>query len=120
MTKLSEHFDSSEFACHCGCGNDNVHSALIHALEILRAMVKSPLIITSGRRCSKHNKAVGGAKNSWHLSGCAVDIATPKHLTDEQFFKVALSIKDFGGVGLYEGRIHVDIRPRKAVTWRNK
>ena len=35
---------------------------------------ETPIIINSGYRSSQVNKAVGGAPNSNHLTGCAVDI----------------------------------------------
>ncbi|EFB70384.1 hypothetical protein PROVRUST_08483, partial [Providencia rustigianii DSM 4541] len=41
-----------------------------------------PVYVVSGRRCAKHNKAVGGAEHSQHLLGTAGDIkvkdVTPK------------------------------------------
>ena len=43
-------------------------------LERLRSKRNEPIIINSGYRSSQVNKAVGGAPNSNHLTGCAVDI----------------------------------------------
>jgi hypothetical protein len=48
-----------------------------HLLLLLGA---HPLLyVTSGRRSTLHNKAVGGAPNSWHLQGRAVDLTGPLH-----------------------------------------
>lgn len=45
--KLSEHFDSSEFACKCGCGGmDNgagVDPRLVQVLEKMRQACGKPL-----------------------------------------------------------------------------
>ena len=43
-------------------------------LEELRRRWDKPIIINSGYRSSQVNKVVGGAPNSNHLTGCAVDI----------------------------------------------
>lgn len=43
-------------------------------LDPLREAWGSPLIVTSGYRCSALNKAVGGSKTSAHLAGWAADI----------------------------------------------
>ena len=42
--------------------------------SLLREGSEEPIIINSGYRCEAVNKAVGGAKGSNHLTGCAVDI----------------------------------------------
>lgn len=44
-------------------------------LEPLRVFLRQPIIVTSGFRSAALNKAVGGAKNSYHLQGMAADIA---------------------------------------------
>lgn len=44
-------------------------------LDKAREISGVPYLITSGRRTTEHNAAIGGAKNSAHLTGLAVDIA---------------------------------------------
>ena len=43
-------------------------------LQPLRDKLRRPIIVTSGYRCPELNKLVGGAKNSQHVLGQAVDI----------------------------------------------
>lgn len=43
-------------------------------LDPLRRLYGKPIIITSGYRCEKLNKLVGGVKSSWHTKGNAADI----------------------------------------------
>ena len=75
--KLTEHFDSSEFRCKCGCGQGDWLMApeLIQALEELRELIGKPIIVNSAYRCPRHNAQVGGVDNSYHTQGMAADIA---------------------------------------------
>lgn len=53
---------------------------LTHLLDVLnqvRAKYGKPMIVTSGYRPGKYNKAAGGAKASAHLSCEACDFADP-------------------------------------------
>jgi len=91
MKQLTDHFTLHEFRCRCGCGAewDWVEECRKTAeiLELLRERINSkqeyiqyreqmlgeryrelPVIINCGVRCPKHNKDVGGAKASYHLS----------------------------------------------------
>ena len=45
-----------------------------NVLEPLRVAMGEPVKISSGYRCEKLNKAVGGVYNSQHLKGQAADI----------------------------------------------
>ena len=80
-SKLSEHFSLRELT-KTNTGIDNVPNEeqvnnlkrVCQWLERLRSKRNEPIIINSGYRSSQVNKAVGGAPNSNHLTGCAVDI----------------------------------------------
>lgn len=59
------HFTQKELACRC-CGVFNMADYHLSNLETLRIAYNSALFPSSGCRCKKHNKAVGGAKTSRH------------------------------------------------------
>jgi hypothetical protein len=84
--KLSEHFDLNEFtrsdyAKRNGINNlpnaeqtDNLRELCINVLEPIRKHFQIPILISSGFRSKALNTVIGGAKNSQHTSGEAVDI----------------------------------------------
>ncbi|MCW5982457.1 MAG: DUF882 domain-containing protein [Bryobacteraceae bacterium] len=109
--KLSAHFDSHEFACPC-CRRDAVDPRLVAALEDLRAIVMRPIIVASGFRCPGHNRAVGGARNSYHLRGQAADIRVPE-LTPAAVATAVRAVAALRGIGAYAGHTHVDVRERR-------
>lgn len=55
---------------------DNLNKLIDNVLDPLRELYSKPIIVNSGYRCTKLNKAIGGAKNSQHLIGQASDIRT--------------------------------------------
>ena len=55
---------------------DNLNKLIDNVLDPLRELYGKPIIVNSGYRSFKLNKAVGGAKNSQHLVGQASDIRT--------------------------------------------
>lgn len=65
---------------------DAMLDLIVFCLQPLRERLKKPVIITSGYRSREVNKIVGGAQNSQHTRGQAVDIVvnglTPAQLTD--------------------------------------
>lgn len=113
--KLSEHFDSSEFACHCGCDGLNngtdINPRLVQVLEKMRQRCGLPLVITSGYRCPTHNASVGGVYNSQHVQGNAADVLVPKGMSVDSLANLA---EEAGadGIGRYygDGFVHVDVR----------
>ena len=52
----------------------NLTALVANLLDPLREMYGKPIIVTSGYRCPKLNKAVGGAAKSQHTKGQAADI----------------------------------------------
>ena len=45
-------------------------------LDPARDLLGMPIFVNSGYRCPKLNKAVGGARNSYHMKGRAADLDT--------------------------------------------
>lgn len=64
----------------------NLGCLVQNLLQPLRDKLRRPIIVTSGYRCPELNKLVGGAKNSQHVLGQAVDIVvsgmTPRTLAE--------------------------------------
>jgi uncharacterized protein YcbK (DUF882 family) len=130
MGDLSPNFSRNEFACkgkNCCDGSAPISPILTRGLEELRYLVTyklkkdTPLIINSGFRCNRHNKAEGCAANSQHTLGTGADVRTPAGMTDDEFAELAERVEVFsnGGIGIYNGRIHVDVR-RQEVRWDNR
>lgn len=69
-----KHFKKSEFTCKCGCGSNNMDLRVVKIADQIRDYFGKPVIVNSGYRCSKHNKAVGGVSGSRHLVGKAIDL----------------------------------------------
>ncbi len=70
------------------------------------------LTITSAHRTREQNAAAGGATNSQHIHGNALDLDT-KNLTDEQKAQVLAAAIANGarGIGIYpSGAMHIDTR----------
>lgn len=51
----------------------NLRKLAINVLEPIREVIKKPIIITSGYRCKRVNKGIGGALTSQHVEGKACD-----------------------------------------------
>ncbi|MBN1592238.1 MAG: peptidase M15 [Candidatus Coatesbacteria bacterium] len=113
--QLSDHFNLREFQCPC-CGRVKLHSAVIDALEALRSKIgNKPIIIESGYRCAEHNEDIGGAPDSDHLYGWAVDVRvnemSPAEIANAAKRLPALIKR----LGLYEGRdcVHIGVVERE-------
>lgn len=86
-------------------------------LQRLRERLGRPIIITSAYRSDAHNRAVGGAKNSFHLRAKAFDIRMENHNPVE--FEAAARAVGFTGFGYYpkSGFMHIDTGPAR--SWGN-
>ena len=70
-TQLSAHFNVLEFRCKCGKAHDTLISdELVDKLEQLyTAFNCSKIIVTSGFRCSMHDRSVRGDGTGQHTKG---------------------------------------------------
>lgn len=109
-----KYFKRKEFACKCGCGFDTVDYKLLEIVENVRAHFNKPTTITSGCRCEKHNKSVGGASGSFHTIGKACDLKVKDTDPLEVYKFIDNKYPNTFGLGLYNSWVHVDSRTNKA------
>jgi uncharacterized protein YcbK (DUF882 family) len=116
----SAHLSWKELACHDGTIYPNewrTNRAIIlgEAFELVRAACgNSPITILSAYRTPTYNASVGGAKNSQHIQGRAIDLRPPPHISLNEFYSVIRIIaktSQIRGIGKYKTFIHVDVRP---------
>lgn len=83
-------------------------------LQALRNALGAPMIINSAYRSDAHNKAVGGAKASQHLTGKAFDVSMTNH-TPAAFIAAARRA-GFTGIGTYprQNFVHIDTGPARS------
>ena len=74
MGNLSKNFNREEFECKCGCGYNTIKPVFVFKLQYCRDLFGKPMQVISGCRCEEHNKKVGGADNSEHMTGQGADI----------------------------------------------
>lgn len=121
--KLTKNFDSKEFDCKDGTPVPEIYmnncKEVAENLQVLRDHIKAPILITgSGYRTPSHNKKVKGAVHSQHLTASAADINakgyTPKQLAEVIEKLITEGKMQQGGIGVYKGFVHYDIRGKKA------
>lgn len=71
---------------------DKIDPYLINLLQVMRDMLGRGMKVTSGYRCAKHNKAVGGSLNSDHLKGKAADILCVDGYRRKELVHLALTV----------------------------
>ncbi len=138
----SKYFTQAEMACKDGTPYPVLWAdrllELFSQLDVIREAWGGPLFVVSGYRTPEHNTIIGGAGQSQHVEGRAVDIRPiKKDLTFSDIHKLqrlidtllaAGKLPHIGGVGVYPlhrrsetevvpGWIHVDTR-RKPISGR--
>lgn len=120
--RLTKNFNKSEFDSKDGA--EMPHEVLLKVMKLacflqcLRDELNAPIAINSGYRSPSHNKRVGGAQNSQHLTGNAADIVvkgfTPEYVarTIERLILAGDMMQ--GGIGIYDRFVHYDIRGIRA------
>ena len=121
--KLTKNFNSKEFDCKDGTKVPEKYllnvKEVANNLQALRDYLNVPVAITgSGYRTPAHNKKVGGAKASQHLTASGADINAegyePKQLAEVIELLILKGKMKQGGIGIYPNFVHYDIRGTKA------
>jgi len=116
--KLTKNFVIGEFSCKDGTAVPDEMVAnvteLAKNLQVLREDIGEPLKILSGYRSPAWNKKVGGKPNSFHMKAMAADLTTKSFTPKQLHARILKLIKagkmKEGGLGLYPGFVHYDIR----------
>jgi uncharacterized protein YcbK (DUF882 family) len=120
--KLTANFDLAEFNCRDGRVVPEKYmknvKELANNLQVLRDAVGEPIHINSCYRPPDYNKKVGGKPASQHLTASAADITTKSYSPVKLAAIIEKLISQgklkFGGLGIYPGFVHVDIRKKRA------
>lgn len=129
----SKHLSWKELACKDGTPYPIEWKKRARNLSIVFELIRrecgsKPIRITSAYRTYEWNKLIGGARNSQHKLGRALDLLPPKRMTSRRFYKKIRKLADSSpeirgirGIGRYKGFVHVDIRSSwKLVVWTGK
>lgn len=106
-------FKKEDFLCRCGkCEmpaevEGNLMALVENVLEPAREKLGGPIIVNSGYRCERHNKAVGGVANSQHLRGEAADI---RCADNKRLAKIIVEAGRFDQLIIYPTFIHVSFK----------
>ena len=113
MSMDLRYFTTDEFACPC-CKLSKINVEFADKLDAAREKSGIPFRVTSGYRCQKHNRAVGGKPDSAHTRGYAADIVAA---TSRERYLIIKALLDVGfnriGIDVKRGFIHVDCDPDK-------
>lgn len=120
--QLTKNFNLHEFSCNDGTPVPEEYipnvRKLAEQLQVLRDHIGEPLNINSAYRHKAYNEKIGGKPSSQHLTASAADITVRSMSPRKLKGVVERLIKQkklwFGGIGLYPGFLHVDIRPTMA------
>lgn len=114
--KLTEHFTLEELTNSPTANrlhidnfpSDTIISSLMELLELLekiRNIYSKPIVVTSGYRCEKLNKAVGGVKTSQHMKGEAADIRSLSNTRKDNKELFDLIVKMVKNNDIYVGQV---------------
>jgi uncharacterized protein YcbK (DUF882 family) len=114
---LTKSFKYSHFACKCGAKHPSpMNLEFVFKLQKMQDLLGDRFDISknisSGFRCSEHNKSEGGAKSSFHLLGRAVDISVSDSKLRYDIARAAYQV-GFGDISFAYQFIHVDDRDIK-------
>ena len=121
IMKLTKNFELEEFACKDGTPVPKRYyencKELAENLQVLRDSLGVPLVVLSGYRTVKHNKKIGGAPASFHLTASAVDLKAVGLPTYKIYMRILKLMAEGkmkkGGLKCYPSWVHYDIRGKE-------
>lgn len=114
--KLSNNFKVAEFRCKDGSDTILIDHDLIPLIQRFRDYVEAGVSFNSAYRTASYNRKVGGASQSYHVKGQALDIpfsSNYKYLISRDKMCAFFNSLGVKGIIKYPTFIHVDTRTSK-------
>ena len=108
---VSKNFQVKEFACKDGSDEVLICKVNVERLQAFRTKIGKPIHLNSAYRTVAYNKGVGGASDSLHTFGYAVDFYVVG--TSPASVYGALTSTHKGGLGKYRTFTHIDSGRRR-------
>ena len=109
---LTPNFKVKEFRCKDNSDEIFIDTDLIkNQLQNIRNHFAKPINIVSAYRTSTYNKKIGGATNSYHVKGQAIDFNITG-ITPNEIAKFCEKM-NLNGIIQYNNFVHIDSRPTK-------
>lgn len=102
------------------CSIVQMDDKLLEGIDLLRAAVGMPFVITSAYRSRDWDLAKGRTGNGSHTKGMAVDVSAPNSYFVRRVVEEALKLPQyFTGIGIGKLFIHLDVmyRPLAPLIW---
>ena len=109
------YFKDEEFVCSYS-GRCEMDKNFLDELDQLRWLCGFPFKINSGFRDARHPQEAIKAQPGTHAQGIAADIAVANGIERRAIVSNAIEM-GFGGIGVAQTFVHVDIRDGKPVIW---
>lgn len=117
--QLTKHINAQELRCKCG-GTENIkfNMDLLNKVEQLMTLIGADkIIISSGYRCPKHDRNVGGSGSGPHVDGHAIDCCIYKNGKPVNTKYISCIAQDMGFRGIANitagyDYIHLDMKNR--------
>ena len=120
--QLTRNFNSVYDNMACPCCNGLVYEMpFLNRVQILRDLMAIPFHLDKKGggfyRCRIYNDSIGGAKNSQHLHGRAMDVSTHGWTGFQKWQFVHEATKLGLSIGIYDRWFHIDLRPGNPVVF---
>ena len=110
-----KNFSEWEFFCGCGCERQQMDSRFIALLQSIRDNIHTPMRISSGYRCPRYNRMLGGTEDGPHTTGKAADILM---YGDDAYELIESAMEHYvHGIGVHQKDahdkrfVHLDMMP---------
>lgn len=113
--RVKEYFTDDELRCKCGC-RKAPDRRFVERVYAMRLILGFPIPVSSGARCTKYNKEVGGEDDSSHLVG-AIDVDRYEIKNEGLMIEAAIKV-GMTGIGFQDNKmLHFDDKHEILTFW---